>query len=299
MAEYQGYEDPRTDQGNPLSIQDPSGNAENLSGQPEDIGQSNQKIPPQDSFDPNTWALNYKGQTVYPTDRNHLINLAQQGWSYSQNMEKVNERQREIDKLEAQFGQYQELDNAMRQNPELAQRLNQVYTDYTNGNNQIQQTAQNTDPYNEDPRFGQLQQQNQQLMKEMHDIKQWREQQINNDADQKLTASIEELKKRYPDQPWDTDNGHGTLHQRLIKHALDNDIHDVKLAYKDLMWDSLQTNARANALKQQKEKQQKDFQNGIVNTGYASSSQNNNELNYNPNDDYGDISDKAIRMLGG
>lgn len=288
MSVYGGFEDPRSDQGPTLEIQGDNSTVD--PGQTEDGGQPTGAPQQGQKFDPTGWALNFKGQQVYPRDRQHLVDLAQQGWSYSQSMEQLNSQRKELDDKSAKYSEYQNLDEAMQKNPELAQRINQMYTDYANGQTQQQGTDQATTA--EDPIIGQLRQ-------EMHDVLQWKSQQESNQADTDLNNTIQSLKDKYPDSPWEQDTGHGTLQQRVINHALNKDIRDFELAYKDYMYDNIQANTKADTLREQKEQTQKNFNNGIVDTGYAGASQQNTGAGYDPNDDYGDISAKAISLLGG
>ena len=48
---------------------------------PQEDGQTPVQEP---EFSPDQWTLNYKGQTIVPKDRQHLINLAQKGHSFEQ-----------------------------------------------------------------------------------------------------------------------------------------------------------------------------------------------------------------------
>lgn len=287
MGEYKGYDDPRTDQGPKLSLpgdEMANGNGEG-NGQ---LEQGNQEQVPnsQDTFDPKTWALNYRGQQIIPKDRDHLINLAQQGYSYSQSMAELKKQREELEAMQGKYKGYSELDTAISQHPGLAEKINQIYYDYINGNQQSKDEGEFRDP-----RYDSLSQ-------ELNDLKNWRAKQLDREADEQLNHTIESLKKKFPDQPWDQNDGTGTFQQRLIQYALDNDITNLELAYKDMMWDSIASNTKATALKNAKDQIQKNNLNGIVETGTASAG-GGKQLRYDPNDDYGDISRKAIQLLGG
>lgn len=290
--EYQGYDDPRTeniDLG--MSQETNTENVDNSQLEGEQPQGDSQQVA-QNQFDPKAFEMNYKGQLIYPNDKQHLINLAQQGHSYSQNMEKLNAQQKEIEEQKSVYGHYKTLDEAMQNNPVLNQKITQLYQDHTSGklyNNQQEQPQEGYEDY-ADPRVNQLE-------TKLQDMEKWREEEVGRKADQELDNAIDELKKKYPDQPWDKDTGDGTLQQRLIKHAIDKDINDIGLAYRDLMFDNLTANVQSETLLKHKETLQKNHQNGIVGTGHGVTQQN--QLQYSPDDDYGDLTQKAIKSLGG
>lgn len=297
---YEGYNDPNADQGDELEIQlnNNVDNSTDSNDQTTNDGQSaaslqgdNNQTDVPDNFDPNSFGLNFKGQQVFPKDREHLINLAQQGWGYSQSMEQLNIRQKEMDKTEGTYSKYKEFDDQMAQDPKLAQHIRDAYSGYYGNQDQTQNLddqTQNTD----DPRIAQMQGQLQELSNH-------RDEDISNKADLDLQNTINTLKQQYPDQPWDNDTGDGTLTHRLIKHALDKGIDNIDLAYKDYMWDSVQANTTAATLKKQKEQTQKNFKNGVIDTGFSNATNKGNKMpGYSPGNSYGDLSQKAIQILG-
>jgi len=237
---------------------------------------------PQDDFNPDSFALNYKGQTIIPKDRQHLINLAQQGHGYSQRMEELNKREKELETLGQSYSRYEGLDKAFQENPALAQEIQNVVQRYQQG--LVGQDGEELDPQLVEIR---------QKTEELERFKQETQARM---ADQQLQSEVKSLREANPDFPWDVDDGSGTLEQKVLKHAFDTQSPSLTMAFRDMMWDNHTLNQRAKGAKQVQANRQKQLSSGVVQrTSTPPPPQNNS---FNPNDSYADLAGKAKREFG-
>ena len=273
------------------SIQDPAPETTTdlADGKEQPVGEVGQDpVTPQQpqapAWNPQEYELNYKGQKVYPKDRNHLITLAQQGFGASQQLETLNRRQQEIEQQGQQYAQYSELDKAFKTNPVFAQKIYGLL--------QEAQQNQQAGVEEQDPR-------QQQLFQEVETLKQWRSQYLQSEADRQLQQDIEGLKKNHPDHDWDADlDGSGSLTGKILRHAYENGLHNnLALAYKDFMWDSIAVNSKSNALKQHTQQQQMQRKQGIVTSPSSTPVRAPQVPRYNPNDTYESLMEKAKQRL--
>jgi len=256
--------------------------------QPEVIN-PNQPAPgqTQEEFDAQKWELNYKGQKHYPRDRQHLVDMAQKGISYERSMEQLNEERRMLQEQQTSLSQLSELDKRMKENPDFANYLLKQVQQYTQNPN-IQQDDDQED-YVQDPRLNEVQQ-------KLSDIEQWKQQQVQEKADRQLDETIQKLRDKYPDQPWDTDeDGNGTLTHRLLKHAYDNGLTNLETAYRDYTYDHVAVNSKALTLKQEKERRQAEHKAGVVNTNISKPAPKVTDNGYQAGDSYDDVYRKALR----
>jgi hypothetical protein len=213
--------------------------------------------PAQPEFDPNQWALNFKGQPVIPRDRQHLINLAQKGHSFEQRMEDLNKQQKDIEGLKSKYSQYEPLDQLFRENPQFASEIMHLRQKYEGG---VQQ------PTGEAPAQAQSHVPPQ-VLQEIEQLKGNYQKLISENEDYKLNQEINALKSQYKDHDWDSDDGTGTLEQRLLKHAMDNKLGSIRSAYRDYFFDQYAAQAQNSAIAQNAEKQKELNKAGIVQTG--------------------------------
>lgn len=214
--------------------------------------QAQQPVDPK--WDQKAWELTYRGQKVYPKDRQHLINLAQQGWSYSQEMAKLNQERQAMQANAQRLSQYEQFDAYLKSNPHVAQAMLQA--------------AQNQ--YNQQPQAGAQQQAPQvppELMQKVGTLEQQLQQQQNWHQDQLLDNEIQQLKAKHPNHDWTTDNGTGNLEKQLLQFCLDNNITNLEHGYRIMMWDTAQTQSKADALKGQMASRQQAHQQGVVQRG--------------------------------
>ena len=242
-------------------------------GQP----QGTETTPEAPEFMPDQWKLNYKGQPVMPKDREHLVNLAQKGYGYEQRMEQLNASQKEMEEMKAKYGQYEELDKHFKENPEFQQQVMAL--------RQQQGTPQATAPPV-----------NPQMQSDMDEMKQWKQTLVQQQEDQKVTDQINGLKEKYPNHQWDMDDGNGPLWQKIIRHALDKNIDDLHIAYRDFFFDDAQRTAGTQALKKNAEHKQSMTRQGIVEQGAPAPAAKPAGINYSKSS-YNDLTGQALKEL--
>lgn len=249
--------------------------------QPEGVPGTEGAAPSAPSFNPNEWALNYKGQQVTPKDRQHLINLAQQGYGYSQAMEILNKEKREIQEMRSQYGKYAELDERFKKDPNFQQHILQAVQSYGVGGSREGE---------------QMPPQLAKVMQELEEIKNFQKQYERKAADAEVQREMEDLRKTYPDEQWDFNDGSGTLSEKLLKHAYDNHIPNLKSAYRDFMFDKMAANTKAEALKKAEAEKAAALKAGKV-AGAGMGAAPSKSVEYAPGDSYNDITQKALSML--
>lgn len=263
-----------------------SGSQEEVEGEQSQGAASNEGAAAQqtqqaDDFDSNKWTLKFRGRDVIPKDRQHLINLAQQGYLYSQRAQDLKTREEQLNQQASQYEQYKKLAEAFKANPKLQEKIMSLYHQEVNGQGQPQQ--QPGQPNSPQPDLSAIQP----YLQKIETLEQRLSQFDNVQADKELRAEVDGLRQKYPDANWDQMNEEGrTFEWEVLNHAYKNGMKTLEQAYRDLMWDSMQTQTRANAIKSQAEQQQKLRKQGIVSgrTSQAAPTppaQNIRELDYN------------------
>lgn len=215
-------------------------------------------------WDGTKWSLKYRDQTIIPKDRDHLVNLAQQGFSYSQRMEELKNREKQLETQGAKFSQYEKLEKAFEANPKFR---DQVYKWYDQSFTPEQQKA--TEAQTQQQAGGNIPPE---LLQEIASLKEFKaqfeaqqEQQAVAKADEAVVSEIDDLKKQFPRDDWDSPASNGmTLTQEIIKHSLDNGGMKLATAYKDLMWDQHVKTTEAETLKKSAENKKASARAGIV-----------------------------------
>lgn len=234
---------------------------------------------PQPVWNGQEWQLKYRGNPYVPKSREELVSLAQRGFSYSQEMEKINRERaqynEQLNTLKSQYGHYDKFDNLLKSNPALAERIMQVAQEYQSqpgktGNGQVDHRV-----------YGELTNRLQQLESQNSE-------RINSEYDRKLADSLATIRKQYPSHDWEYDDGNGNLEKQLLQFAYDNGITNLDHAYRAMMWDSNSTNAKADALKQQAAKTQQATRAGVINKTVSAGS-GNTRAGYKYGDTYGDL----------
>jgi len=250
-------------------------------GQAQGQQQQSQQQQTDPNWDPKAYAMTYRGQTVYPKDRQHLINLAQQGWSYSTEMQRLNQEKQQMQEQQQRLAQYQQFDQYLKQNPHVAQAMLQA------AQQNVQQPGGQQQP-SVPP----------QIMQKMQTLEQTVQQQQEWYQDQQLDSEIKQLRSKYPNVDWDTDKGGGNLEKNLLQFALDNNLSNLDHAYRVMMFDRTQTDTKANALKQQMQQRQQQHQQGIVQGGGQAPAQSP-QSGYKPGMSYKDLTDQMKAEMAG
>jgi hypothetical protein len=218
--------------------------------------QSQQQVPEQ-TWDGTQWNLKYRGQPYTPKSRDELVNLAQKGFSYNQAMEQINRREKEyndqIASLRTQYSHYDEFDKALRNNPALAERIMQVAQEF-----QGQQSLGQQQPGVDHRVYSELTTRLQQLEAQYQE-------RTNSEYDNKLRETLNKIRTENPNVDWDFDDGTGNMEKKLIQFAYDNGIYNLDYAYRAMMWDSNNVNAKADALKSAAASKQQASRAGVIN----------------------------------
>jgi hypothetical protein len=207
------------------------------------------------SWNPKEWQLKFRDQTIVPKDRNHLVSLAQQGYSYSQRMNELKQREAQLNSQSQQYEQYKQLEQAFEKNPQFREQIMQWYQNSLTPGVAPQSQANATPQQSSIPP---------ELLKEIQELKGWKEeftqyqqQQLEAKADQEIQSEIQSLQQKYQRDDWETpsSNGGDTLMKEIIKHAYEMGGVKLEVAYRDLMWDQHTKDAEIGGMKKATESQ--------------------------------------------
>jgi hypothetical protein len=205
-----------------------------------------------DDFNPQQWTLKFRGKDITPKDRQHLVNLAQQGYSYSQRAEELKRREEELTSQAAQYDKYKQLAEAFQANPQLQQRIMQMYSETQQeqgkDNKQSGQELAALQPY----------------LQKVETLEQRLQAYDQKAADDELKAEFDKLVSSH-EEDWETPNEEGhTLRWEILNHAHKNNFYSLESAYRDFMWDTVQNRTKADTLKKQAEVRRKQAKEGVV-----------------------------------
>jgi hypothetical protein len=220
--------------------------------QPAAQGQQPAAQPPPQMWDGKEYALNFRGKQIVPRDKSHLINLAQQGYSYETRAQELAKRESELQQRSSRYEQLEQLNQAFETNPILKQQLMQMYQQAQSGQQPVEGQQQQMPDYSP-------------LLEKYQSLEQKLNQYEASQADQALNQEIETMQKKFAREDWNQIDETGqTLVQQIIKHAYKLGGVPLDTAYKDIMWEHHQQQAQAEALKAQAEQRQKQVKSGVV-----------------------------------
>lgn len=255
--------------------------AENITDTPTENVEGQIETPQVPTWNPKEWALKFKGKEIYPKDRNYLITLAQKGYGAERLVEDINKERLSMNEMKGKYSRYEQLEKALGENPQLQQKIWEMVQ---NGNitNEDQQSAIPPE-----------------LLKEIEGLKKFKDQILTDRADRDLRDETDKLKNDYPNYDWQSDEGYGTLEDRIKKYALDNNIYSLKSAFRDMMFDQHEQNSKADALKKQKEQEALQKKKGIIMSDSKTGTPKS-QGNFDPSRlDYNAIARMAIKETGG
>lgn len=205
------------------------------------------------TFDPNNYRMNYRGQQVFPKDAAHAKQLMQQGFSYSQSMEEVGKLRKDLEtktqEMEGTYGKYKEFDERLKNNPDEYTK----FEAYFNGNGEQTQPG-NGQSFNRvyDEKLQGLEGKIQSL--------------LNANEDTTLRTNMDKIKAQHSQFDWESDNGDGKLDQRVMRHAQSLGLNEnqVHLAFQDYHFAELQNQAITNGAAQVSDKVQAQNKAGIL-----------------------------------
>ena len=231
-------------------------------------------------FDPNQWNLNYKGRPIAVRDRNHLVSLATKGYGFDQEIERLKQKESQLAEMEGKYQQYGKLEQAFQQNPALAQRIFQM--------------AQNPQEFAGDGEPEHVVE----LRQKLSDLENWKQTWEQRQADQDLDKQIKVLREKYPNHDWDYDDGAGALSKKILAHAYNNGnpFPSLEVAYKDFFWDNRDTSVKAQTLKSEQERIQREKAQGKV-TVPGGTPPPQPKPTYSPEKSYNDLAALAAQRL--
>jgi hypothetical protein len=245
---------------------------------------------PAGSFVPTDWAINYKGQKVLPKDRQHLINMAQKGYDYNQTMAQLKREREEFERVRGSYKPYEDMDARFQKDPKFKAALMSWVAEY---NSRLAGGMGGEEG-------GAGMQIPPEVMQKLEQLERFQQETTQRNADEALQREIRELRDNYKHVDFDADtDGEGNLMRKIIKHAHDNNIANLKTAYRDYMYDADTTNARADALRRAEAERAERARQGKVAGGSAPKAPVTDGDKYRSGDTYADIEAKALKRLGG
>jgi hypothetical protein len=247
-------------------------------------GQQPTQPAPQGQFNGSEWGLKYRGQPYVPKDRQELVNLAQKGFSYTQEMERINRERREwqqrIDDMQSKYRHYDDIDSLMKKNPAFSERMMQLAQEFQTGGQQDGQQPANGVNY----------QLYNGLVTRLGELEKLNTERINKEYDRQLADQVSKMRATYAGHDWDFDDGTGNLEKKVIQFAYENGISNLDYAYRAMMFDQNGTNAKAAALKKEAEARAKAQKAGVISQGAAGGSAPAEGYKYG--DSYKSLADK-------
>lgn len=222
-------------------------------------GQEQQQQNTQPEWNGTEWQYKYKGRVFVPRNKEHILALMQKGHGFNSEYDRLKQERQQFEQTRSSYDKYAQLDQMLQEHPELQQKINNVVYEYRNGNQQTSTSKSGeVDPTVLEQR---------QILEQTRGLY---EQLTAAQADKQLSDEINQLKQRYP-QDWGTDNGDGNLERRILQHAYQHGFPSLEAAYRDYMWDSVQANAKADALRNNKKTRQEQFRSGKTGFGAPNS----------------------------
>lgn len=244
---------------------------------------------PAPAWDGSQWQLKYRGSPYTPKTREELVSLAQKGFSYNQEMERINrerrEHQEQLQQMQSRYKHYDDFDALLKSNPALAERMVQLTQEFQQGGGATNGSAGNGANY----------QMYNQLVERLGKLESTYTESLNAEADRKLEESISKLKAGHPEHDWESDEGNGNLEQQLIRFAIDNGLTNIEHAYRVMMWDQRSVQDKAAALKGAAAAKQAAAKAGVVSGGKGGGPVP--KAGYKYGDSYNDLTKKMLAEM--
>jgi hypothetical protein len=187
-----------------------------------------------------------------------VINYAQQGYDYSQNMHQLNTRIREIDQKEATLAEKEsglsermdyikQVDDYAVQNPQWWDHVSQAFSNATGIQEPGVQQAMNLQQ-EQNPLVRDLTTQLTGLQAQVKELLDSNNTKVQQEQDSKFEKQVTELKGKYDQFDWETpdDNGH-YLEDRILQHGVDNKIASFQASLRDYLHDQILEKAQERA----------------------------------------------------
>jgi hypothetical protein len=270
VQELEGRQEDSPDEGGAAPIE---GQGDDQGGQ--QVQDGGQQGGGQPTWNPKEYALKYRDKEVLPRDRQHLIDLAQQGFSYSKRMAELKELEKQLETQRGKYSQYSQLEEAFAKNPVFRKKVLEWYNSSMSpdGGQQEEGGQAAAIPKELVDTIRELQER----VGKYDEDRQLHEQER---ADKELSGEIDELKKKYSRQDWDQLASSGkTLMQEICEHAYNMGGIKLETAYRDLMWDSHTKNSEANGRKAAAESAAAAKKAGMVSGGKSKGAATPQEVN--------------------
>ncbi len=241
--------------------------------------------------------INYKGQ-LEKVPLSKFKEYAQQGRDYAQRMGDFNKSQLEFEQRQARLAEreealktYAEVDEWAKQNPDKWLAIQDGWQ------NKGQTQLDPTNPLA--PIVQSLQSQIQELSGFRKEILSEREQARIKDEDQKLDATISEVKNQYKDIDFNALDETGiTLENRVLKHAAEKGINDFEAAFLQYNKGNLFARAAEKAKEQVGKDLQKSTRAGVVSQSGSKQRQALTPATNVKNKSYDQLAEDALREYG-
>ena len=242
--------------------------------------------PQEPAFNPQEWGFKFRNDTVYPKDRQEAIELMQFGRSLRENKPKWEPILQRWEQNKDTYQRYDELSQAIAQNPQFAQELQALAQKYSQPKPQPETSPQPGAAISPE------------VKKELDDLKAWREQETARQADSELKTELDTLQSKFPRYDWKSDSGEGNLRQQLLQYMQKNHVYDSEIALKAMMYGTDIKQAQMDAERKAAEDAAKQKKLGVVPAGTqpapAPTARQIDPRNYS----YDQLEDMALQSVG-
>lgn len=213
------------------------------------------------------FALKFRGKTIVPKTKDELINYAQLGYNYDKRNKDLTERETALKDSETRYGQVAQLSDLFDKNPAFKDAVYKVYHQFASGQTPQANGQQQTPEGQQFDIEGNpiVQQLRQKIEKMEQGYQTWEQKQ----ATESVEKEVAGLKEAHKDEDWtapDAETGE-TLEIEVLKHADKNGFKSLEAAYRDLRWDNMQTQIKAQALKEAESAKLQQTKAGVVARG--------------------------------
>jgi hypothetical protein len=198
-------------------------------------------------WDPKPWEFDWNGKKVAPDSQEKARTWMSQGYNYSQRMAEINRQRKEIEDLSGRYrgyDRYSEVDQYAKQNPQWWDFVEKQWAQ----RGQQQPQGQNIDPA--------MQSVLAPLQQELAQLKEWRDQQLQERQkqeeqrfDEVLSKDIASIREQNPNIDFDAvDQSGKTLELRILEHANQIGTASFRAAFRDYLHDQILESAKAQKL---------------------------------------------------
>lgn len=210
----------------------------------------------------NVWEFTANGKQIQvnpETERDKILKWASMGHDYAQKMAEFKNEQAGF---QSKYGQYEQIDQWLQENPHVFERIKAEM----NGQTYQGQQDQYTDPNQvTDPMVARLQEQLAEQNKRLQVFEQERQQQLQAQEDERLDQEIRGIREKYPSLPWESNDPLTPgVEQQVLAHAQKNNLPSFKAAFLDLYSDQLLMKAQEDAKVQAAQQLQEQRKQGII-----------------------------------